>query len=78
MAKKAVKKQPKKKGGRKMAQPEKNRDKQLQKTQEQIDKIQAEIDAGDASPEKAQDLQNQKAKLERLQGGEDVPDEPEA
>ena len=75
--KKAAKKAAKKKGGRKM-QPEKNRDKQIQKTQEQVEKIQAEIDAGDASPEKAQDLQNQKAKLERLQGGEDVPDESEA
>ena len=56
-------------------QPEKNRDKQIQKTQEQIDKLQKEVDAGDTS--KQQDLQNQKNKLARLQGGEDVPEDAE-
>lgn len=78
MVKKAKKKAAPKRAAAKKGGKKKQPQNKEEQTQRQIDKIQAEIDAGDTSPEKAQDLQNQKDKLARLQGGENVPDEPEA
>jgi hypothetical protein len=73
MVTKVARKKPAKKKRTKMPQPQANRDKQIAKTQEQIDKLQGQVDAGDTS--KQADLDAQKSKLARLQGGEDVPEE---
>jgi len=55
--------------------PKKDHDaEKLAQTQRMVDKIQSEIDAGDTSPEKAQDLVNQKAKLAKLMAEDDEPE----
>jgi hypothetical protein len=64
MVMQVVRKKPDRKGRRKMPQPQANRDKQIAKTQEQINKLQQQVDGGDTS--KQADLDAQKNKLARI------------